>query len=145
MNKFWTRKVLRTALGEHYVSEFSADADVLQRLSDELEAVYKAGASDELHGPVQPSMRRMWDDAELTMHSLTALDVTVLEVKDSDTDVSFIPVRYRDSYDSRGEQQYDYGSYWKSMDAAVVEAIAMKRGLDQSVDGQYANRVLEIS
>ena len=145
MNKFWARKVLRSALDEYYTADMGDDTDLLSRLSDELETVYKAGASHELHGAIQSSMRRMWKEAELTIHNVSALSVTVLEVKDSGTDVMFIPVRYRDGYDSRGEQQYDYGSYWKSLDAAVVEAIAMKRGLDQCVDGQYANRVLEIN
>lgn len=145
MNKFWARKMLRTVLSERYTVDMGDDAKLLSRLRDELKTVYEAGAAHEISGPIQTSMRRMWKESVLTMHSMSALEVTVLEVKDSDTDVTFIPVRYRDEHDSRGEQQYDYGSYWKTLDAAVVEAIAMKRGLDQCVDGQYANRVLEIN
>lgn len=145
MNKFWARKVLRDALGEHYSEDLGSNDDVLKRLIGELKTVYEAGASHELHGTIETTMRRVWKGAELTMHKVSALEVSVLEIKDSDTDVLFVPVHYREGYDSRGERQYDYGSYWKSLDAAVVEAIAMKRGLDQCVDGQYANRVLEIS
>ena len=144
MNIIYTRNLLSKIIGIP-VSELLDSEEGQEQtkvLKKALTEVFNAGRDDALHYPVPRSMLRHFKDCKVEIWSFEALDVNVLEVYSTDVDIDFIPIRFDNTYDSQGERRYVLGSTWNTLDAAVVEALAMKMDYNNAVDGQYANRVL---
>lgn len=144
MNIIYTRKLLSKIIGIP-VSELLDSEEGNQQvtiLKEALTEVFNAGRDDALHYPVPRSILRRFEDSTVVAWSFEALDVNVLEVYTTDDDIDYTPIRFDNTYDSQGERRYVLGSAWNTLDAAVVEALAMKMDHNNAVGGQYANRVL---
>lgn len=144
MNIHYTRILLSKITGTP-VSELLDSGEGQEQtkvLKEALTEVFNAGRYDALHYPVPRSMLRRYADCTVQIWSFEALDVNVLEVYSTDDDIDFIPIRFDNTYDAQGERRYVLGSVWNTLDAAVVEALAMKADHSNAIDGQYANRVL---
>jgi hypothetical protein len=144
MNIIYTRNLLSKIIGVP-VSELlgpEKGKEQFKVLHKALTEVFNAGRGDALHYPVPRSMIQHYKDCKIEIWSFEALDVNVLEVYTTDDDIDYTPIRFDNTYDSQGERRYVLGSTWNTLDAAVVEALAMKMDHNNAVDGQYANRVL---
>lgn len=144
MNIIYTRNLLSKIIGIP-VSELLDSEEGNQQvtiLKEALTEVFNAGRDDALHYPVPRSILRRFEDSTVVAWSFEALDVNVLEVLYTDDHIDFIPIRFDNTYDARGERRYVLGSAWNTLDAAVVEALSMKMDHNNAVGGQYANRVL---
>lgn len=144
MNIIYTRRVLSKIIGIP-VSELLDSEEGNQQvtiLKEALTEVFNAGRDDALHYPAPRSILRRFEDSTVVAWSFEALDVNVLEVTCTEVDVDYIPIRFDNTYDARGERRYILGSAWNTLDAAVVEALSMKMDYNNAVGGQYANRVL---
>jgi hypothetical protein len=142
MNIIYTRNLLSKIIGIP-VSELldsEKGKEQIKMLKEALTEVFNAGRDDALHYPIPRSMFQHYKDCKIW--SFEALDVNVLELYSTDDDIDYIPIRFDNTYDSQGERRYVLGSIWNTLDAAVVEALAMKVDHSNAVDGQYANRVL---
>lgn len=144
MNIIYTRnllsKIMNVPVSELLDSEEGQEQTKV--LKKALTEVFNAGRDDALHYPIPRSMFRHYKDCKIDIWSFEALDVNVLEVLSTDDVTDFIPIRFDNTYDARGERRYVLGSAWNTLDAAVVEALAMKTDHNNAVGGQYANRVL---
>jgi hypothetical protein len=144
MNIIYTRRLLSKIMGVP-VSELLDSEEGNQQvtiLKEALTEVFNAGRDDALHYPISQEMLRRYRGCKVEIWSFEALDVNVLEVLSTDDHIDFIPIRFDNTYDARGERRYVLGSAWNTLDAAVVEALSMKMDHSNAIDGQYANRVL---
>ena len=134
--------VLREVTGEKY--DFVEDRHTLDRMSDHLIKAYDAGKEAANSGVLPDGARRVWKNGTVRSVHFEPLDVHVLVIEE-DEDIRHVPIIWRKSEDGQIDvRKYDYGSYWKTMAGAVVEALSMRNDLNEGVMGQAANKLMDL-
>lgn len=138
----YARHVLHEVTGERY--DFEKDRHTLDRMSDHLIKAYDAGKQAANSGVLPDGARRMWKDATVRVTYLEPLDVHILTLEEEEW-VRYVPIIWRKTENGEiNTKKYDYGSYWKTPGAAVVEALSMRRDLNDAVMGQAANKLMDL-
>lgn len=138
----YARHVLHEVTGERY--DFVEDRHTLDRMSDHLIKAYDAGKQAANSGVLPDGARRMWKDATVRVTYLEPLDVHILTLEEEEW-VRYVPIIWRKTENGEiNTKKYDYGSYWKTPGAAVVEALSMRRDLNDAVMGQAANKLMDL-
>lgn len=138
----YARHVLHEVTGERY--DFKEDRHTLDRMSDHLIKAYDAGKQAANRGVLPDGARRMWKDGTVRVTYLEPLDVHILVVEE-DGRTRYIPIAWHKSEDGQiNVRRYDYGSYWNTVGAAVVEALSMRENPDEAAMGQACNKLLEL-
>lgn len=142
VNRMYARHVLHEVTGERY--DFEEDREVLDRMSDHLTKAYDAGKRDANSGVLPDGARRIWKDGTVRVTYLEPLDVHVLVIEE-DERTRYVPIAWHKSENGQiNVRRYDYGSYWNTLGAAVVEALSMRENPDDAVMGQACNKLLEL-
>lgn len=142
MNRIYARMVLSTVTGEKY--DFSEDLDTIDTMSAELEKAYNAGRDSANSGLLPDNARRMWESAHVSVLAFDPLDVHILTLEEEER-VRYVPIIWRKTENGEIDtKKYDCGSYWKTPGAAVVEALSMRRDLNDAVMGQAANKLMDL-
>ena len=143
MNRIYARMVLSTVTGEKY--DFSEDLDTIDTMSAELEKAYDAGRDSANEGLLPDNARRMWRDAHVSVLAFELLDVHILTLEEEEECARYVPIIWRKTENGEIDtKKYDYGSYWKTPGAAVVEALSMRKDLNGGFMGQAANKLLDL-
>ena len=140
MNRVYARLVLSEVTGESY--SLSENKEVLDRMAAELEKAYQAGVDSANQDAVPSRVRRLWENLDMKLHVIPVIGVRILELFDTTVDdpepTKWVAFRLRDGV----EDKWDFGSYCASAEAAVVEAIAMRKDPQDAIDGEYANKLM---
>lgn len=142
VNRMYARHVLHEVTGERY--DFEEGRHVLDRMSDHLIKTYDAGKRAANSGLLPDGARRTWKNAVVRSVHLEPLDVHILVVEE-DGRTRYIPIAWHKTENGQiNVRRYDYGSYWNTVGAAVVEALSMRENPDDAVMGQACNKLLDL-